>query len=45
VLQALKKEVQEQNVKPLIQTTLNDVGIPVYVYTTFKKGVAAEEQA
>ena len=63
VLQALKKEVQTQqvaslalprlatgvgglsweDVKPLINATLKDLGIPVYVYTTFKKGVAANE--
>lgn len=30
-------------VKPLIESTLKDIGIPVYVYTTFKKGVAASE--
>src|SRR5215204_1910313 len=63
VLQALKKEVREQQVKslalprlatgvgglsweevePLIDATLQDVGIPVYVYTTYRKGVAAQE--
>ncbi len=30
-------------VKPLIQTHLGDLGIPVYVYTVYKKGVAAKE--
>ncbi|MFO0705803.1 MAG: macro domain-containing protein [Nitrospira sp.] len=63
VLQALKKEVQAQqvtslalprlatgvgglswdDVKPLLDATLKDIGMPVYVYTTFKKGVAASE--
>ncbi len=63
VLQALKKEAQEQHVtslalprlatgvgalswdevKPLIQDTLKDIGIPVYVYTTYKKGAPAQE--
>ena len=32
------------DVKPLIKQTLEDAGIPVYVYTTFKKGTAAVEQ-
>ena len=31
-------------VKPLIAQTLGDAGIPVYVYSTFKKGVAADEK-
>lgn len=63
VLQALKREAQEQKVrslalprlatgvggltwdevKPLIQATLKDIGIPVYVYTTYKKGMVAQE--
>ena len=30
-------------VKPLIQASLKDVGIPVYVYSTYKKGEAAQE--
>jgi O-acetyl-ADP-ribose deacetylase (regulator of RNase III) len=30
-------------VKPLIEGTLKDLGLPVYVYTTYKKGVAAAE--
>lgn len=32
-----------EEVKPLIEHTLGDAGISVYVYTTFKKGVAAAE--
>ena len=64
VLQALKKEVEQQqvtslalprlatgvgglnwdDVRLLIQATLKDIGIPVFVYATFKKGVAAEER-
>jgi len=32
-----------EEVKPLIVQTLGDAGIPVHVYTTFKKGVAAVE--
>ena len=32
-----------EEVQPLIQSALKDAGIPVYVYTTFKKGVAAGE--
>lgn len=32
-------------VKPLIESTLKDLGIPVYVYATFKKGIVAAEQA
>jgi len=63
VLQALKKEVQDQkitslalprlatgvggldwdDVRPLIEGTLRDLGIPVYVYATYKKGLAAQE--
>ncbi|WP_455245622.1 macro domain-containing protein [Petrachloros mirabilis] len=31
-------------VKPLIEQTLGDMGIPIYVYSTFKKGVAAAER-
>jgi O-acetyl-ADP-ribose deacetylase (regulator of RNase III) len=30
-------------VRPLIAHALGDGGIPVYVYTTFKKGIAAVE--
>ena len=33
------------DVKPLIEQTLGDMGIPIYVYSTFKKGVAAAERA
>ena len=33
------------DVKPLIEQTLGDVGIPIYIYSTFKKGVAAAEGA
>ncbi len=63
-LQALKKEVREQNVKslalprlatgvgglawedvkPLLDAVLKDLGIAVYVYTTYRKGVAAQEE-
>jgi len=32
-----------EDVKPLIETTLSDLGIPVYVYSTFKKGSVARE--
>ena len=32
-------------VKPLIEQTLGDAGMPVYLYTTFKKGVAASESS
>lgn len=32
-----------EEVKPLIQSTLADIGIPVYVYSTFKKGVSVQE--
>lgn len=31
-------------VKPLIEHHLGDLGVPVYVYTTYHKGVAADEQ-
>lgn len=34
-----------QEVKPMVQKHLGDVGIPVYVYTEYKKGVKAEEKA
>ena len=34
-----------EEVKPLIDQVLGDAGIPIYVYTTFKKGVAATEIA
>jgi O-acetyl-ADP-ribose deacetylase (regulator of RNase III) len=34
-----------EEVKPLINQVLGDAGIPIYVYTTFKKGVAATETA
>jgi O-acetyl-ADP-ribose deacetylase (regulator of RNase III) len=34
-----------EEVKPLIDQVLGDAGIPIYVYTTFKKGVAATETA
>jgi O-acetyl-ADP-ribose deacetylase (regulator of RNase III) len=30
-------------VKPLIQNTLKDLGMPVYVYANYKKGVTAQE--
>lgn len=30
-------------VRPMIQATLKDANIPVYVYATFRKGIAAEE--
>jgi O-acetyl-ADP-ribose deacetylase (regulator of RNase III) len=63
-LQALKKEVREQNVKslalprlatgvgglawedvkPLLDALLKDLGIAVYVYSTYRKGVAAQEE-
>ena len=33
------------DVRPLLEETLGDAGIPIYVYTTFKKGVAATEAA
>jgi O-acetyl-ADP-ribose deacetylase (regulator of RNase III) len=32
-----------EQVKPLIESTLQDLAIPVYVYTTYKKGVTAQE--
>jgi O-acetyl-ADP-ribose deacetylase (regulator of RNase III) len=32
-----------EEVRPVIEGTFKDVGIPVYVYTTYKKGVAAQE--
>ncbi len=32
------------DVRPLIQSILADLNIPVYVYTTFKKGIAAKEE-
>lgn len=32
-------------VRPLIEQTLGDAGIPVYVYSTYRKGVAAAEIA
>lgn len=32
-----------EDVKPLIESSLGELGIPVYVYETFKKGVKAEE--
>jgi O-acetyl-ADP-ribose deacetylase (regulator of RNase III) len=32
-------------VKPLIEQTLGDAGIPVYVYASYKKGIAAAENA
>jgi hypothetical protein len=32
-----------EQVKPLIESTLKDLAIPVYVYTTYKKGVTAQE--
>lgn len=32
-------------VQPLIEQTLADTGIPVYVYATYKKGIAAAESA
>jgi len=32
-----------EDVKPLLEATLKDIGIPVYVYTTFKKGTKAQE--
>ncbi|HEU4683460.1 MAG TPA: macro domain-containing protein [Nitrospira sp.] len=31
------------HVKPLIEEALKEAGIPVYVYTTYRKGVAASE--
>lgn len=31
------------NVRPLIETTLGGLGIPVYVYASYKKGIAAQE--
>ncbi len=34
-----------EEVRPLIAQTLGDAGIPVYLYATFKKGVAASETA
>lgn len=32
-----------EEVQPLIRRVLGDLGIPVYVYSTYKKGLAAEE--
>ena len=32
-----------ETVRPLIDTHLGDLGIPVFVYTTYKAGVAADE--
>jgi len=32
-----------QDVQPLMWESLADIGIPVYVYTTYKKGEAAKE--
>ncbi|MBI3818002.1 MAG: macro domain-containing protein [Planctomycetes bacterium] len=34
-----------EDVRPILHKTLGGLGIPVYVYTTYKKGVAAEETA
>jgi O-acetyl-ADP-ribose deacetylase (regulator of RNase III) len=34
-----------EEVKPLINQVMGDAGIPIYVYATFKKGVAATETA
>ena len=31
------------DVQPLVREQLNGLGIPIYVYTTFHKGVAADE--
>ncbi len=31
--------------KPLIEATMKNIGIPVYVYASYKKGVEAEEPA
>ncbi len=36
-------ELTWEEVQPLIQTALKGVGIPVYVYATYKKDVAASE--
>ncbi|MFO1188706.1 MAG: macro domain-containing protein [Alphaproteobacteria bacterium] len=33
------------DVKPLIESHLGGVGVPVYVYVTFRKGVVAQEGA
>jgi O-acetyl-ADP-ribose deacetylase (regulator of RNase III) len=32
-----------EDVNPLVDALLKDLGIPVYVYTTYKKGLAAQE--
>lgn len=32
-----------EEVQPVIEATMKDLGIPVYVYTTYKKGVGAQE--
>ncbi|MCC6727267.1 MAG: macro domain-containing protein [Saprospiraceae bacterium] len=32
-----------QDVEPLVKTHLGELGIPIFVYTTFVKGVAAKE--
>lgn len=32
-----------EQVRPLIEGTLKDLPIPVYVYSTYKKGIAAQE--
>lgn len=33
-----------QDVKPLIEKHLGDLAVPVYIYSTFHKGVQAEEE-
>lgn len=33
-----------EDVKPLIDQTLGDAGIPIYVYATYKKGVVADDR-
>ena len=32
-----------QDVKPLIEKQLGDIGIPVYIYTAYQKGIKANE--
>ena len=34
----------EEDVRPLIERRLGDLDIPVYLYTTYRKGVSADEK-
>ena len=35
--------LQWSDVRPLIEESLGDLGIPIYLYTTYQAGVAAKE--